>query len=325
MPIKSDLSLDSAKFLPTNATDAMRGLTEALKNRSAPWPAAVHLPGAGEAEIPSREEGRRVPVRVLRPENGKPSTGVFIHIHGGGWMTFSHQDFDQRLQDCANGGQMTVVSVGYRLAPAHPYPAAVHDCIDVAEYLVSDAGQLQFGGEVLKAIGGESAGGHLAALTGLHLAKTRPQAAAKLAGLVLIYGCYDLSLSTPSMVTNVPGSTAVVDKDGMKACVDGFLPPSMATPEQRRAAEVSPLYEDLPGVAAKMPGGKLPPALFLCGTADPLLDDTVLMSSKWMATGSEAVVKIYPGAPHAFDIFPSVVKEAGEALETAYQFLSERV
>lgn len=220
---------------------------------------------------------------------------------------------------------MTVVSVGYRLAPAHPYPAAVHDCIDVAEYLVSDAGQLQFGGEVLKAIGGESAGGHLAVLTGLHLAKTRPQAAAKLAGLVLIYGCYDLSLSTPSMVTNVPGSTAVLDKHDMKTCVDNFLPSSLATPEQRRAAEVSPLYEDLAGVAAKMPGGKLPPALFFCGTEDPLLDDTVLMGSRWMATGSEAVVKIYPGAPHAFDLFPSLVKEAGEALETAYQFLSERV
>ncbi|KAL8403289.1 hypothetical protein RB594_008515 [Gaeumannomyces avenae] len=324
MSIKSDLSLDSAKFLPTNATDSMRGLVEGLKNKSVPWPATVHLAGASDVEIASRDEGRTVPVRVLRPDNGKPSTGVFIHIHGGGWMTLSHQDFDQRLQDCANGVQMTVVSVGYRLAPAHPYPAAVHDCIDVAEHLVSDAGQLQLGGGPLKAIGGESAGGHLAALTALHLAKNRPQAAAKLAGLILTYGCYDLSLSTPSMVTNVPGSTAVADRDGMKTCVDGFLPPSVATPEQRRAPEVSPLYEDLAGVAAKMPGGKLPPALFLCGTADPLLDDTVFMSSKWMATGSEAVVKIFPGAPHAFDAFPSLVKEAGEALEITYQFLVAR-
>ncbi|KLU85658.1 hypothetical protein MAPG_04680 [Magnaporthiopsis poae ATCC 64411] len=325
MPIQSDLSLDPAKFLAANATDAMRGLAQALKDGSAPWPATTPHPAASEVEIPSREEGRTVPVRVLRPGNGKPSKGIFLHIHGGGWTAFTHRDFDEKLLACANGVQMTVLSVGYRLAPAHRYPAAVHDCIDVAEYLASDAGQLKFGGEVLKAIGGESAGGHLAAVTGLHLAKARPQAAAKLAGLVLVYGCFDLSLSTPSMVTNVPGSTALVDRDNMKACVEGFLPPSLATPEQRRASELSPLYEDLSGVAANMPGGKLPPALFICGTADPLLDDTVLMSSKWMATGSDAMVKIYPGAPHGFDIFPGVVKEAGEALETVHQFLLERV
>lgn len=92
MPIQSDLSLDSAKFLPANATDAMRGLAQALKDGSAPWPAVVHLPAASEAEIPSREEGRTVPVRVLRPDNGKPSAGIFLHIHGGGWRTFTHKE-----------------------------------------------------------------------------------------------------------------------------------------------------------------------------------------------------------------------------------------
>jgi len=69
----------------------------------------------------------------------------------------------------------------------------------------------------------------------------------------------------------------------------------------------------------------LPPALFTCGTADPLLDDTVMMSTKWMMAGAEAVVKIYPGAPHGFIVFPPDVLEAAkQGLADVKTFLEEK-
>lgn len=67
--------------------------------------------------------------------------------------------------------------------------------------------------------------------------------------------------------------------------------------EELRRPEVSPLYENLGGM------GRLPPALFLVGTEDPLLDDTLVMGGKWMATGAETVVRVWPGAPHGFMAF----------------------
>jgi acetyl esterase/lipase len=76
---------------------------------------------------------------------------------------------------------------------------------------------------------------------------------------------------------------------------------------------------------ASSPANKsLPPALFLCGTDDPLLDDTLLMSMKWMIAGGEAVVKIYPGAPHGFTVFPGI-KVAEEAAAVTVQFLQEKL
>lgn len=74
---------------------------------------------------------------------------------------------------------------------------------------------------------------------------------------------------------------------------DAFLPGTTAA--QKKDPKISPFYEDLEAFR-----GRLPKALFTCGTADPLLDDTVLMGVKWLMAGGEAVVKIYEGAPHAF-------------------------
>lgn len=82
---------------------------------------------------------------------------------------------------------------------------------------------------------------------------------------------------------------------------------------------MSPLYEDFGRV-------KLPPALFLCGTEDPLLDDTLLMGTKWAASGAEAVVKIWPGAPHGFTAFAAMgYGPAVEAIKVASDFVGEKL
>ncbi|KAI9786671.1 MAG: hypothetical protein M1839_006222 [Geoglossum umbratile] len=330
MPITSDLTLDAAKFHPSSVseeTKKINALFEHITAKGPQWheigiakyrqmreigktsmPLPVYLPGAREATVPSREAGRDIPLRVYRPDNGQPSRGVFLHFHGGG--------SDSSLKMYANKCQLTAVSVGYRLAPEDPYPAAIHDSFDVAEYLVDHAEQ-EYGGKLLF-IGGESAGACLTALTAFQLMRLRP--AHRLAGLIFPYGLFDLTLGLPKVFSFT--KPLVVNVEELQQFGDAYVP-GMSTAE-RKHPSVSPLYEDMQALASASPKQSLPPALFLCGTEDPLLDDTLLMSVKWMAAGSEAILKIYPGAPHGFTIFPGV-ESAEEAAAVTIQFVREKL
>jgi len=211
---------------------------------------------------------------------------------------------------------MTSISVGYRLAPEDPWPAAMHDCIDAAEHLV-DQGPTMYGAKLM-AIGGESAGAHLAVLTAFHLIRSRP--GHPLACLVLISGMYDLTQTLP-MSKNFT-RPLVVNAEMAHQFIRAFLPGRSI--EDRRNPQISPLYEDLNKLAKSARAKKLPPAMFICGTEDMLLDDTLLMSAKWMATGSEAVVKIYPGAPHSFIAFADYGL-AREAAGLILEFVNDSV
>ncbi|KAI0530325.1 acetyl esterase [Xylaria digitata] len=254
----------------------------------------VRLPEAQELKIPSREPGRDIPVRVYKPDNGDPSKGILLHIHGGGYTLGSRTHVDGLLKFYANTIQVTAMSVGYRLAPEHPWPAAREDSIDVAEHLV-DAGESEYGGKLLF-LAGESGGANLAVVTAFHLIRARPQHVLK--GLVLPYGNYTVALGLPSMASY--DKPVLINHEIIRRFVDAYTPGW--TPEERRNPLVSPLFEDLRALASKAPSGRLPPALFICGTNDPLLDDTLFMSVKWQAAGSEAIVKISPGAPHVFNV-----------------------
>lgn len=145
---------------------------------------------------------------------------------------------------------------------------------------------------------GQSAGGHLSACVFLHLLKARPDFAFK--GLVLNYGVFDLSYRLPQVQHfRMP---LVLTKDVLHAFADAYTPGM--TIEEKQDPTVSPLFADLARLARETPAKRLPPALFTVGTYDILLDDTMLMATKWLMTGSEAIVKIYPGAPHGFTLFP---------------------
>jgi acetyl esterase/lipase len=104
---------------------------------------------------------------------------------------------DSTLREYANKCQLTAISVGYPLAPEHPYPAAVHDAIDAAEYIVDHAVEV-YGAPPLRFLGGESAGACLAALSALQLMRSRPSY--KLSGLLLPYGLFDLALGLLGVV-----------------------------------------------------------------------------------------------------------------------------
>lgn len=271
-----------------------------------PLPAPVLLEGGTNITLPSRAQGRQIPCRVFKPSEGK-AKGVYYHIHGGGWVLQSEKAQDPYLKFLADRCHMVVVSVGYRLAPEHPYPDPNEDCYDIGEYLVDNA-ERDYGVPLLF-LGGESAGGHLSAVTALHLVNARPNFAFK--GLVLNYGVYDLAGLLPQAYHfKLP---LVLDFEIMTKFIEAYTPGM--TLAQKRNPDISPLFADLASLR-----GKLPPALFTVGSLDMLMDDSVVMATKWMMSGTEAILKIYPGAPHGFTLFPpnaiGTVKEAYGDIET---------
>ncbi|NDZ73842.1 alpha/beta hydrolase [Streptomyces sp. SID10362] len=217
--------------------------------------------------------------------------GVYLHIHGGGWAFGSADGQDEKLWRLAVGARLAVLSVDYRLAPEHPFPAGPDDCEAAARWLVDHA-EAEFGtGRLL--IGGESAGAHLSVLTLLRLRDrhgiTGPFRAAHLA-----FGPYDLTM-TPSQ--RLFGSRRLLsNSDSVRASYELFTP-GMG-PEERRDPEVSPLYAGLTG---------LPPARFVVGTQDPLLDDSLFLAQRWQAAGVPAQLDVVAGAMHGFTLFQSTI------------------
>ncbi|MFI0352004.1 alpha/beta hydrolase [Actinomadura sp. 9N407] len=257
------------------------------------FPTPVRVAEATTRTVPGRAGG--VPVRVFRPDDVR---GVYLHIHGGGWTLGSADSQDPLLLELARAANVAVVSVDYRLAPEHPYPAGPDDCEDAARWLLAEAAA-EFGTGRL-VIGGESAGAHLAVVTLLRLGGQ----ASAFAGAQLTFGAYDLAM-TPSQ--RHAQDMLVIPKGTMAWFYDQFLP-GMG-PEERRAPDVSPLYADLRG---------MPHARFSVGTQDPLLDDSLFMAARWSAAGNEAELEVVAEALHGFVAFPDTAGERERAAQVAY-------
>ncbi|MEV7176078.1 alpha/beta hydrolase [Kitasatospora sp. NPDC093679] len=231
-----------------------------------------------------------VRVRVFVPEQ---VTGVYLHVHGGGWAFGSADGQDERLWGLAEQARLAVVSVDYRLAPEHPFPAGPDDCEAAASWLVEHAAS-EFGTERLL-IGGESAGAHLAVLTLLRL-RDRHGLTGAFRAAHLRYGVYDLSM-TPSQ-RNFGPRRLLSNTDSLQGSYELFTPG--AGEEGRRSPEISPLFADLTG---------LPPARIVVGTEDPLLDDSLFLAARWRAAGGRAHLGVVAGAMHGFTLFPLTATE----------------
>jgi acetyl esterase/lipase len=291
---------ESLAALPTHdQVDDPPAIRAARARGEGPFPAPVRLAEGVDRTIPGRAGD--IPVRVFTPPVVR---GVYLHIHGGGWTLGSAAAQDPQLWRLACAAEVAVVSVEYRLAPEHPYPAAPDDCEDAARWLL-DSALGEFGTDRLT-IGGESAGAHLAAVTLLRLGSR----ASAFRGAQLTFGVYDLSM-TPSQrqwgENNLVLSTPI-----MAWFYDQFLP-GMAL-EERRRPDISPLYADLRG---------LPPARFMVGTQDPLLDDTLFMAARWEAAGNTTSLEIVAEAAHGFLQHPLEV--ADQELAAQEEFIAKSV
>jgi acetyl esterase len=272
--------------------------TRAARAKGGMFGEIVKLDQAQERTIPG--PGGDIPLRVFTPER---VDGVHLYIHGGGWVLGTADAQDERLWELATTANVAVVSVEYRLAPEHPYPAGPDDCEAAAIWLRENS-QAEFGSDRLT-IGGGSAGGHLAAVTLLRLRDRFGDTGYLAADLV--FGVFDLSM-TPSQKAGV--ESAVIPT----ATMDWFYGHFVPDPATRKDPDISPLYADLRG---------LPPALFTVGTYDPLLDDSLFMAQRWQVAGNEAEIEVYPGGVHGFVAFPIAI--GAEARERSTQFIAAAV
>jgi acetyl esterase/lipase len=245
-----------------------------IRDGGGPYPARYLSPAA-----------RMLPRGNVVPATCRILTGsypvLYVHVHGGGFIFGSSDGQDRALEwvNLAIGAH--VVSIEYSLAPEHPYPAGLDDVTGALDWIASHPSELPpFKKWVLA---GESAGANLcvAALCRMRDRRLDNQPS----GVVLSYGFFDLGL-TPS-AREWGDSNLVIDTATLRWYAESYAPQGLwSTPE------ISPIRADL---------GSLPPALFVVGTADPLLDDSILLADAWRAAGGRAALDVWPGGMHKFD------------------------
>ena len=234
-----------------------------------------------------------VPVRIYHPDGAGPHP-VLIWVHGGGWVLGSPAGYDGVCRDLCSRAHCLVVSVDYRLAPEHPFPAAVDDVLAVARWVTASIGSL--GGDPARiAIAGDSAGGNLAAVTANELPGT-------FALQVLIYPATDLNLTHPSVQEN--GQGYLLTKEAMDWFADHYLGDT-----DRRLPRVSPLFADDATLATA------PSALIITGEFDPLRDEGEAYAERLRAAGVTVEHRRYDGMIHAFFPMRGMIPAAEQALE----------
>jgi acetyl esterase/lipase len=226
--------------------------------------------------------------------------GVYLHIHGGGFVLGSAADQDPMLERIARQVRVTCVSVEYRLAPEHPYPAAWDDCETVAVWLARNA-RAELGADALL-IGGESAGATLVVPTLMRMRDRHGYPG--FSGANLCFGTYDSAMTASQR----NAKTGVLKARDIARNIQAYCP----DPQQVCNPEISSLYADL---------HDLPPALFTVGTLDAFLDDSMFMYCRWLSAGNRAEIAIWPGADHAFIDMPHPL--ARPATERIDAFLSD--
>src|SRR6185437_8949107 len=247
---------------------------------------------ASDRAIPG--PGGDIPVRVYRGPGtggGSGTRPLILYFHGGGFVLGELRMGDWLCSQVARNVGAVVVSVDYRLAPSHRFPAAVDDCYAAVLWAAENAGSLGAGGPL--GIMGESAGGNLTAVTCL-LARDRGGPA--ISHQVMIYPATDMT-SVPPATATTPFLTAAE----MRAYREHYL--ADADPSDPRLSPM--LAED---------HSKLPPALIQVGEHDPLRDSGVRYAATLRAAGVPARLTEYVGMPHGFLNFPGLCRWAPQAL-----------
>jgi acetyl esterase/lipase len=275
--------------------DQMAALRDVLEPEVAPSTPAERV-AAGRALfsrlVAPAAEGRDrtiagVRCRVFLPE-GTPRA-VYLHFHGGGMVLGLPELNDLPNRDLARRHQVAVVSVDYRLAPEHPWPAGPEDGLAVARWLLAE-GKAEFGTDRLL-LGGESAGGYMAAAVLLGLRD--PVVPGAIVGVDLVFGVFDWGGNPSQHGVRPSTGPDILNPEEIAFFSECYLPGK--SPEERRDPGISPAAADL---------SDLPPALFSVGTADHLLDDTLTLAGRWAAAGNETQLWVGPDLPHAFLWFP---------------------
>ena len=232
-------------------------------------------------------------MRVYRPVRGQ-TLPALVYFHGGGWTIGDLDTHDVLCRSLALGARCAVFSVDYRLAPEHPFPAAVDDCWAATRYVAEHARELDVHGI---ALGGDSAGGNLAATVAL---LAREQNGPALAFQLLIYPATDQRCATASHERNAQGY--LLTRDAIQYFRRAYLPNEHDWLDWR----ASPLF-------AKS-HANLPPAFVITAGYDPLLDEGRAYADKLRAAGVEVAYREYADMVHGFVLFGGVLDTANAAV-----------
>jgi acetyl esterase len=262
-----------------------------------------------------RVEDRHIPgshgqiaIRIYTPEARLP-VGVLVFFHGGGWVLGGLDSHDNLCRALANGAGCLVVSVDYRLAPEHPFPAAPDDCYAATRWVAANAAS--FGGDSERlAVGGDSAGGNLAAAVAL---MARDGGGPKLALQLLIYPVTDASLDFPSQ-NEFADDGFILSRGDMKWFWDHYL--------EKPADGANPLASPLR--AGNL--ANLPPALVQTAGLDPLRDEGEAYAAALKKAGTKVTLTRYDGVTHGFVSFFDMIdkgrqgiREGTETLRAAFR------
>ncbi|MFI7446187.1 alpha/beta hydrolase [Nonomuraea sp. NPDC049714] len=248
------------------------------------------------------ETAEGVPVRIYRADRGDAPLPVVVYLHGGGWVFGSVKRNDALGRDLAIRTGAVVVSVDYRLAPEHPFPAAADDAWTVLRDIFARPAFYQSNGSI--ALVGDSAGGNLAAVA----AWQARDAGLRLAHQVLVYPVLDAGLDTPSYSEFAKGF-------GLDAEEMAWFVRQYAAGADRADPRLSPLR--LPSTAG------LAPATVLTAGCDVLRDEGERYGERLAEAGVPVEVRRFDGAVHGFFGLPRLFDQAGEAREYVAERLRE--
>lgn len=240
-----------------------------------------------------------IPVRIYRPAGDREALPVVVFYHGGGFCLGDLETHDPLARAHAAGADAIVVSVDYRLAPEHPFPAGVDDCWAALQWVAENAAEL--GGDPDRiAVAGDSAGGNLAAVMA-HLARDNGGPALKFQ--LLWYPTVTADLSLPSHTENA--YAPILDREVIEAFLYWYLPGLEITDPKALPTTLAPANaEDLSG---------LPPAFIGIAEHDPLRDDGSAYAELLGAAGVPAELSHEPNMVHGYASFSLVIPAAAEA------------
>ena len=248
--------------------------------RFATNPEPPQLESARPLSIPAPHGS--IPARIYTPKRLRQTAGLapcLVFFHGGGFVIGNLDSHDVACRQLAHEGELIVISVDYRLAPEHKFPAAPEDAIAATKWVAANAQQL--GVDAARVfVGGDSAGGNLAAVTAIAVREAGP----KLAGQVLIYPATDFAMNHPSH--REPETSLLLTHSVIKWFIDHYMGDA-----DRSDWRASP-------VRAKLEG--LPPAYVLVAGADPLRDEGNEYAERLTQAGVAVTYRFFPGQFHGF-------------------------
>src|SRR5712671_4021544 len=256
------------------------------------------MPVAETRDLTIPGPGGPIPARLYRA-TATGNLPVRVFFHGGGWVVGDIETHDTVCRHLANRAECAVVSVDYRLAPEHKFPAAVEDSYAAALWVADNAAALGVDPARL-AVGGDSAGGNLAAAVSL---MARDAGAPRICYQLLIYPATDAAMRHDSIARFAEGY--VLTRSTMRWFYDQYL----RIPEDAADWRVSPLLaSDLAG---------LPPAFVLTAGYDPLCDEGDAYAARLAAAGVPVTHRRFPGQVHGFVTNGRVIRAAETALDEA--------